>query len=164
MDSEPGSDYDFEEVERLEKAQRHLQAFPPDEEATWALFRNIGGLCRACLGLLAPPGSGWATTPGSGTEMILSYQAVRNAQASGPKGCPLCRAVYQAAEQSHSLHIPDVRAVEIRILSPSRMDLRELEWNQRFAAISLRRGEIYLDKGTSLGCYFLNEPAFHSFF
>jgi len=150
MDSEPEFDHAFDipalagEVEHLEKLQRHLHAFPPNGEATWALLRSLGGLCRTCLRLTAPPDSGSATTPGFRRETSLSCQAVRNAQASGPKGCPLCRAVHQAAEHSHGMDFFDTGTINIRISSPSRMDLRELEWSQRFATISLRRGQIYL--------------------
>jgi len=130
-------------AQHIEKLQRRLALFPPDDGVTWAIFRFHGGLCRVCFRLTAPPGSGWNARAGFSHVGILRYDNIRNAHRSDHGGCPVCKTIYQAYVQFVGPFPESGRLGEIEytILGPSDMSVSWAGSFTPFFNISLSKGQ-----------------------
>jgi len=145
MDNSGFTSSSLPETKRLEELQRRLLAFPPDGEATWAIFRDLSGLCETCFQIAAPPGSGWAAATGFRTVYHFSHHTSPNAHAAAWKDCPLCRAILQAYHKSEVCYSSG-KPLRLEILSPSHMainkDDKDIQRGLLPGIISLRKGQI----------------------
>jgi hypothetical protein len=136
------------EHERIRALRSRLAIFPPDGDATWAVFRNLDGLCDECFSLCAPPDSQWTTTSGFKTQGNFHWGNLRIVHESGMEGCQLCSAIYQAT--IHYLEtVPDTVPndaddIEVSILGPSDLEIRH--WHFLSPGFS-STGSLSLTKG-----------------